>query len=82
MVGSEAMERPGWAEEGKVIVDLGKLVTFTAQGIDAPIEVKSRTERIKIIVDAADHHLDVGCSAWEEMENNLDVQASQDQPMM
>lgn len=46
-------------EEGKVWVDLKKLVTFIAGVINATMETKSKTERIQIIVKAAVNHLDI-----------------------
>lgn len=65
--------------EGKVKVDLKKLVTFIAGVINATMEVRSKTERIQIIVKAAVHHLEISGLTWEEVRNELSVQASQEQ---
>lgn len=55
-----------------------KLVTFIAVVINATVEVKSKTERIQIIVKAEVHHLDM--RGLEEVRDNLSVQASQESP--
>lgn len=55
-----------------------KLVTFIAGVINATSDVKSKTERIQIIVKAAVHHLDMVGLKWEEVRDDLSVQASQD----
>lgn len=65
-------------EEGKVWVDLKKLVTFIAGVINATMETKSKTERIQIIVKAAVNHLDINDLTWEEVRSTLSTQASQD----
>lgn len=70
---------PDQAKEGIVMVDLKKLVTFIAGVINATMEVKSKTERIQIIVKAAVHHLDIKEMTWEEVRNELSSQASQEQ---
>ena len=43
------------------------------------VEVKSKTERIQIIVKAAAHHLDISGMVWEKGRNDLSTQASQEQ---
>lgn len=68
------------ANEGKVMTDLKKLVTFIAGVVNATMEVKSQTERIQIIVKAAAHHLDLSRMTWEEVRKDLSSQASQEQP--
>lgn len=47
--------------------------------INTTMEVKSKTERIQIIVKAAVHHLDIKEMTWEEVRNELSSQASQEQ---
>lgn len=64
--------------EKKTLIDVKKLVTFIAGVINATMEIKSKTERIQIIVKAAVHHLEVSELTWEEVRNNLNAQASQD----
>lgn len=66
------------AIEGRVMVDLKRLVTFIAGVVNATMEVKSKTERIQIILKAAAHHLDVTELTWEEVRSDLSTQASQD----
>lgn len=68
--------------EGKVMIDLKKLVTFIAGVINATMEVKSKTERIQIIVKAAVNHLNISGLSWEEVRNDLGIQASQEQSGM
>ncbi len=67
------------AIEGKVMIDLKRLVTFIAGVVNATMEVKSKMERIQIIVKAAAHHLDVTGLTWEEVRSDLSAQASQEQ---
>lgn len=45
--------------ERKMLVEVQKLVTFITGVINATMEIKSKTERIQVIVKAAAHHLDV-----------------------
>ena len=47
------------------MVDLKKLVTFIAGVVNATMEVKSKTERIQIIVKAAAHHLYISGMTWQ-----------------
>ncbi len=61
------------------MIDLKRLVTFIAGVVNATMEVKSKTERIQIIVKAAAHHLDVTGLTWEEVQSDLSAQASQEQ---
>ncbi len=49
------------------MVDLKKLVTFISRVVNATVEVKSKTERIQIIIKAAAHHLDCSGMTWEEV---------------
>ncbi len=60
----------------KVLVDLKKLVIFIAGVVNATMEIKSKTERIQIIVKAAVHHLNISGLTWEEVRNDLSAQAS------
>lgn len=55
-----------------------RLVTFIAGVINATADVKSKTERIQIIVKAAAHHLDMKGIRWEEVRDELSIQASQE----
>lgn len=55
-----------------------KIVTFIAGVINATAEVRSKTERIQIIVKAAIHHLDMAGLKWEEVRDELSVQSSQE----
>ena len=63
--------------ESKVMVDLKKLVTFIAGVVNVTMDIKSKTERIQIIVKAA--ALDISGMTWEEVRNELSTQASQEQ---
>lgn len=55
-----------------------KVVTFIAGVINATAEIRSKTERIQIIVKAAIHHLDMKGLKWEEVRDELSVQSSQE----
>ncbi len=45
--------------------------------------VKSKTEKkVQINVKAAAHHFDLSGVTWEEVRNDLSVQASQDQSVL
>lgn len=55
-----------------------KLVTFVAGVINATFEIKSKTERIQVIVKAAEHHLNMIGLKWEEINDELRMQASQE----
>lgn len=54
------------------------LVIFIAGVINATAEVKSKTERIQVIVKAAVHHLGMAGLKWEEIHDGLSIQASQE----
>lgn len=58
-VGKQPIKRLVQSNEGKVMVNLKKLVTFVAGVVNATMEVKSKTERIQTIIKAAAHHLDL-----------------------
>lgn len=62
----------------KIWEEKKKLVTFIAGVINATSEIKSKTERIQIIVKAAVHHLELVGLKWEEVRDELNVQSSQD----
>lgn len=65
-------------KENKMYVDLRKLVTFIAGVINATMEIKSKTERIQVIVKAAANHLNINEMTWEEVRDDLSAQASQE----
>lgn len=46
-------------KDGKVLIDLKKLIIFIAGVINATTITKSKTERIQIIVKAAVNHLNL-----------------------
>lgn len=62
----------------KILIEVKKLVTFIAGVINATMEIKSKTERIQVIVKAAVHHLGVSGITWEEVRNDLNAKTSQD----
>lgn len=65
--------------EGNMIqVDIRKLVTFIAGVINGTADVKSKTERIQLIVMAAVRHLDVTGLTWETVRDDLKHQSSQE----
>lgn len=64
-------EQREWNEKRKIVV-------FIAGVINATCEIKSKTERIQVIVKAAEHHLDMIGLKWEEVIAELRVQASQE----
>ncbi|XP_067275529.1 uncharacterized protein [Pseudorasbora parva] len=61
-----------WEEERK------KIVIFIAGVINATAEIRSKTERIQIIVKAAIHHMGMTGLKWEEVRDELSVQSSQE----
>lgn len=77
--GKQPTQEADQASEGKAMVDLKKRVTFIAGVINATMEVKSKTERIQIIIKAAAQHLDISGMTWEEVRKDLSMQASQEQ---
>ena len=52
-------------------VDLKKLVSFIAGVIHAPMETKSKMDRIQIIVKAAENHVNINELTCEEVRNDL-----------
>ncbi len=58
-------------KDGKVLIDLKKLIIFIAGVINATTEAKSKTWRIQIIVKAAVNHLNLTELSWEEVRNEL-----------
>ena len=64
--------------EKKVREEKKKLVTFIAGVINATADVKSKTERIQIIIKAAVHHLELKGLKWEDIREELSNQASQE----
>lgn len=65
-------------DEKKNWVEKKKLVTFIAGVINATNEIKSKTERIQVIVKAAVYHLDMIGLRWEEVRDELSIQSSQE----
>ena len=62
--------------EKKMLEERKRAVTFIV--MTATADVKCKTERIQMIVKAAVHHLDTRGLRWEEVRDELRVQASQD----
>ncbi len=65
-------------KDGKILIDLRKLLIFIAGVINATTEAKSKTKRIQIIVKAAVNHLNLTELSWEEVRDELSAQASQE----
>ncbi|KAL0148948.1 hypothetical protein M9458_055752 [Cirrhinus mrigala] len=64
--------------QGKMMqVNVRKLVTFIAGVINGTAEIKSKTERIQLIVMAAERHLDVTGLTWEIVRDDLKQQSTQ-----
>lgn len=59
-------------------MNVRKLVTFIAGVINRTAEIKSKTERIQLIVMAAERHLDVTGLTWEIVRDDLKQQSSQE----
>ena len=57
--------------EKKMLAEKKKLLTFIAGVRNATADVKSKTERIQIIVKAAVHHLDMKGVRWEEARDKV-----------
>lgn len=58
--------------EGNMMqVNVRKLVTFIAGVINGTADVKSKTERIQLIVMAAERHLDITWLSWETVRDDL-----------
>lgn len=55
-------------------------MTFIAGVINSTAEVKSKSEKIQLIVKAAVHHLGLVGLAWEEVRDDLANQSSQETP--
>lgn len=62
-------------DEKKALIEKKKLVTGV---INATYGIKSKTERIQVIVKAAEHHLDMKGLKWEEVNDELRIQSSQE----
>lgn len=71
VVGRKQQDEKAWVEKRK-------MVTFIAGVINATYEIKSKTERIQVIVKAAVHHLDMIGLRWEEVRDELSIQSSQE----
>lgn len=50
--------------------------------MNATYGIKSKTERIQVIAKAAEHHLDKKGLKWEEVNDELRVQSSQETACM
>jgi len=64
----------------KMYVDKKDLVTFIAGVINSTAEVKSKNDKIQLVVKAAVNHLGLVGLTWEEVRENLTNQSSQDSP--
>ncbi|XP_056270945.1 uncharacterized protein LOC130194087 [Pseudoliparis swirei] len=64
----------------RIYVDKKKLVTFIAGVINSTAEVKSKNDKIQLIVKAAVNHLGLVGLTWEEVRENLTNQSSQEAP--
>lgn len=62
----EKLDKKEWAEKKK-------LSTFMSGVINATGGIKSKTERIQVIVIAAVHHLGMEGLKWEEVRDELEV---------
>lgn len=66
MAAKEKLDKKEWAEKKK-------LVAFMAGVINATAGIKSKTERIQVIVIAAVHHLGMEGLKWEEVRDELEL---------
>ncbi len=64
----------------KIYVDKKDLVTFIAGVINSTAEVKSKNDKIQLVVKAAVNHLGLVGLTWEEVRENLTNQSSQEAP--
>lgn len=64
----------------KIYVDKKDLVTFIAGVINSTAEVKSKNDKIQLVVKAAVSHLGLVGLTWEEVRENLTNQSSQEAP--
>ena len=78
MGGQQVQQRAG-NREG-LYVEKRDLVTFIAGVINSTAEVKSKSEKIQLIVKAAVRHLGLAGLTWEEVRDNLTNQSSQESP--
>lgn len=62
----------------RIYVDKRDLVTFTAGVINSTAEVKSKNDKIQLVVKAAVNHLGLVGLTWEEVRENLTNQSSQE----
>lgn len=61
----------------RIYVDKKALVTFIAGVINSTAEVKSKSDKIQLVVKAAVNHLGIVGLTWEEVRENLTNQSSQ-----
>lgn len=66
--------------DDRVYVDKRALVTFIAGVINSTAEVKSKNDKIQLVVKAAVNHLGLMGLTWEEVRENLTNQSSQEAP--
>jgi hypothetical protein len=57
-----------------VYIDKRTLATFIAEAINSTAKVKSKTERIHLIVNAAGRHLSMTGLTWAEVREGLNQQ--------
>lgn len=78
--GAGGIEQPG---EGRMWLDKKKLVTFISGVLNTIGDIKSKTERIRLIVGAAVKYLGMSGVKWEEVNDVLqsggDVRVSQEE---
>lgn len=61
-----------------MVIDKMALVTFIAGVINTTADVRSKQEKIRLIVKAAINHLGLVGLTWEEVRDNLNYQSSQE----
>lgn len=62
----------------RLYVEKRDLVTFIAGVINSTAEVKSKNDKIQLVVKAAINHLGLVGLTWEEVRENLAIQSSQE----
>lgn len=66
-------------KEETLIVDKNEFVLFMAEVINCSAQTTSRTERIKIIVKAAEKYMGIKGIPWESVRNTLNEEVQQQQ---
>lgn len=72
------MQRQFHTTNERVYVDKRDLVTFIAGVINSTAEIKSKNDKIQLVVKAAVNHLGLKGLTWKEVRENLTNQSSQD----